>query len=176
MIYEFGNMFSVWEQSDLFCITTNATIKSNGALVMGRGIAKTVRDKYPGVDLVAGKLIEERCGSEGLYGLIISPDWPAKKLGLFQVKYRYDKPATGSLIVYSTGRLKNWALEHSDARIDLNFPGIGNGKLPASKVEPIIRQLPNNVHVWQFDSIAQSTRDCNDYEEWKVLMSGAPNV
>jgi hypothetical protein len=92
------------------------------------------------------------------------------------VKYRYDKPATGSLIVYSTGRLKNWALEHSDARIDLNFPGIGNGKLPASKVEPIIRQLPNNVHVWQFDSIAQSTRDCNDYEEWKVLMSGAPNV
>lgn len=44
-----GNMWTVWDEVDFFVITTNSTIKQNGAVVMGRGIAKQVRGYFPGI-------------------------------------------------------------------------------------------------------------------------------
>lgn len=41
-----------------FLFTGNSTIKTNGALVMGRGAALEVRDAYPGIDHALGKKIE----------------------------------------------------------------------------------------------------------------------
>jgi len=36
-------------------------------------------------------------------------------------------------------------------RIDLNFPGIGNGKLPRHQVLYLLEDLPDNIHVWEYD-------------------------
>ena len=35
-------------------------------------------------------------------------------------------------------------------RVDLNFPGIGNGKLKREDVLPILEKLPDSVHVWEY--------------------------
>jgi hypothetical protein len=38
--FKIGDMWSAYDNIDLFLITTNVTIKRNGALVMSRGIAR----------------------------------------------------------------------------------------------------------------------------------------
>ena len=54
MQLQYGNMFEAFNEADLWLFTANGVIKRNGALVMGAGIAKTVRDKWPGIDLKIG--------------------------------------------------------------------------------------------------------------------------
>lgn len=43
---EYGNIFDYIGKADCICVTTNGTIKSNGELVMGAGVAKQFADKY----------------------------------------------------------------------------------------------------------------------------------
>jgi len=150
MILEYGDMWSVWSETDLFLITANSFVKRNGCLVMGAGIARQARDRFPGLDATLGQAIRESCGHLGKYGLLISPRWPVSRLGLFQVKYHWNTEALPDLIQRSTEKLTVWAGAHPDCRIDLNFPGIGNGRLRPDQVLPIVGQLPDNVHVWQY--------------------------
>jgi len=150
MILQYGNMWSVWPETDLFLITANSFIKRTGQLVMGAGIARQARDRFPGIDTTLGQAIRETCGHLGEYGLLISPRWPAARLGLFQVKYHWNTEALPELIHQSADQLTEWASAHPDCRIDLNFPGIGNGRLSSEQVFPIIEQLPDSVHVWQY--------------------------
>lgn len=41
-----GNMWTAYAAADLFLISTNSTIRQDGALVMGRGIARQANDAY----------------------------------------------------------------------------------------------------------------------------------
>ena len=66
---------------------------------MGRGIAKQVRDRFPGVDKAAGQRVNLTCGHLGFYGLLGDP---AKRLMLFQVKRNFKADAELSLIEQST--------------------------------------------------------------------------
>ena len=43
---EYGNIFDYVGKADCICVTTNGTIKRNGELVMGAGVAKQFYDKY----------------------------------------------------------------------------------------------------------------------------------
>ena len=140
MILEKGNMWSVWPTTDRFFITANATLKKDGSLVMGRGIACEARDRFPGLDLKLGQAI----GTSGkVYGILLG-----KKLCLFQVKFHWHEQADLSLIESSTMLLTAQAHIESEKRFDLNFPGIGNGRLAYDDVYQIIKTLPENVHVW----------------------------
>lgn len=144
-----GDMWKVYDEADMFLITTNSFIKQNGALVMGAGIAKQARDKFPGIDLALGSRIQHL----GTYGLLLSENWPERKLGAFQVKLHFKDSASLQLIEYSCKILTNFivynGLEHD--KIHLNFPGIGNGKLEIEDVFPIVEKLPDCVTLWQYD-------------------------
>lgn len=154
MILEKGDMWSVYGKTDLFCITTNSIIKNNGELVMGRGIALEAKNRFPLIPLAAARVINKN----KKYGLrILFPEYyGADKdqiIGLFQVKYNWKDKADLDLINYSTNELIDFTNDQlyyqSDLRIDLNFPGIGNGRLNRNKVLPIIEKLPDSVHVWE---------------------------
>lgn len=148
--FRIGDMWTVYAAADLFLITTNATITVRGALVMGRGIARQAKERFPGLDVALGRQIQALCGSQGVYGLLVSPRWPAAKLGAFQVKQHYSQPASLELIRHSTAALSAWCVAHPDAQVALNFPGIGNGRLRREDVLPIIAQLPDQVTVWEY--------------------------
>ncbi|MCI0579953.1 MAG: hypothetical protein L0332_24090 [Chloroflexi bacterium] len=148
--FRYGDMWTAYSKADLFLITTNSTIRQNGALVMGRGIACQARDRFPGLDKALGRQILNACGHLGEYGLLVSPRWPAAKLGAFQVKTRYDQPADPTIIEHSTAALHAWCAAHPTALVCLNFPGIGNGRLPREQVLPIVEQLPANVTIWEY--------------------------
>jgi hypothetical protein len=151
-------MWTAYDDADLFLITTNSTLKKNGALVMGRGIARQARDRFPGLDTALGGEIARRCGNRGEYGLLVSPRWPAAKPGAFQVKTDYVQPASLSLIRLSAIALLAWCEEHPGAAVHLNFPGIGNGGLARAQVLPLLKSLPDNVNVWEYGRAASPAR------------------
>ena len=148
--FQTGDMWTVYPTADLFLITTNSMLRRDGALVMGRGIARQARERFPGLDKVLGQHILNLCGNQGKYNLLISPRWPAAKLGAFQVKQHYRQPASLELIQRSAAALCAWCVEHPEAVIALNFPGIGNGRLPRTAVLPILQQLPDTVTIWEY--------------------------
>jgi hypothetical protein len=145
-----GDMWTAYEPADLFLVTTNSTIRRDGALVMGRGIARQARDRFPGLAGALGRQILSLCGNQGTYGLLVSPRWPAAKLGAFQVKLHYRQPASPELIRYSTAALCAWCTEHREALVHLNFPGVGYGRLQREDVLPIIARLPDRVTIWEY--------------------------
>jgi hypothetical protein len=143
-------MWTAYETSDLFLITTNSTLKANGALVMGRGIARQARGRFPGLDQALGKEIGKTCGDQGVYHLLVSPRWPRARLGCFQVKRHWAHPAAPALIQGSCAALTRWAHAHPGRQICLNFPGIGNGRLPRTAVLPLLTSLPDTVTIWEY--------------------------
>lgn len=146
MKLEHGNMWDSYRRCDLFLITTNSSITKAGKLVMGRGISRQARERFPGLDVKLGGLISN--GQR--YGLLVSPAWPEGKLGLFQVKAAWSDYASFDLIRYSTNMLIDWCAEHPEAKVNLNFPGIGSGRLSRYSVLPIIESLPDQVTVWEY--------------------------
>lgn len=125
-------------------VTTNSFLTSEIKLVMGRGAAYELKVIVPGIDSKFGKMINETCGHLGRYGLVFH-----ERYGAFQVKYRFNKPASLDLVRYSMTRLSTVANRDEKTIYNINYPGIGNGGLKECQVRPILEMLPINVHVWK---------------------------
>jgi hypothetical protein len=148
MILEYGNMWDVYGKTALWCFTGNSYIRRDGKLVMGRGLAKEVRDRVEGSDSAFGGLIQQlSCGHLGRYGMLVHV-FPSQVVGLFQVKRHFLDKADLDLITFSVDCLL--PLIDICVRIDVNYPGIGFGGLKEEAVSPIIERLPDDVHVWRF--------------------------
>lgn len=144
-VYKQGDMWSVFDEVDYFIVTTNSFVKQNGELVMGRGIAKQVRDKFPGIAAELGQAVKDHSEHLGHYGLVATG-----KIGAFQVKFHFKDRASLELIAENLYRFAKYAREHSDISFAMNFPGIGNGGLAPHWIKPLLDQLPDNVQVWSF--------------------------
>lgn len=140
-----GDMWSAFDSADLFLITTNSTIKRDGSLVMGRGIAKQARDRFKGLDFALGQRIKNL----STYGLLISENWPESKLGAFQTKWHSNLPSNPALVGYSIGKLEQFIADNSVMNVHLNFPGIGYGGLDKELLLRTLAVLPNNVYIWE---------------------------
>ena len=162
MILERGNMWDVFGKTDLFLITTNPIRRKDGAVVMGRGIALEAKTKFPDLPYMFGEVLAgaERHQDVGdpLYplnvGIIGVCD--GQMLGWFMTKTHWRSPSDLAVIEKSVEQLIPWEYipTYNDdvrrrIRIDLNFPGIGNGKLRREDVLPLLQKLPDNVHIWE---------------------------
>ena len=76
-------------------------------------------------------------------------NYDGQVVGWFMVKDHWATPAKVAIIKESVEALVVDVAPYFK-RIDLNFPGIGNGKLKREDVLPIIERLPDNVHVWEY--------------------------
>ena len=139
-----GNVLEHTNECNYLLVTTNAIIKKNGAVVMGAGFAKTIRDGVPGLDAHLGELIKGSTDPKR-YGLVLSDYY-----GAFQVKYHYKDSANLELLRYSAESLAFVASRMPTKTFFINYPGIGNGKLTVEQVGPLLTCLPDNVHVWMF--------------------------
>lgn len=148
MILHEGNMWSAWDKTDHFLITTNGCITYDGRLVMGRGIALEAKNRWPELPYKLAVAIRREGNLDladrmWLYYVILG-----KKLGIFQVKRNWQDKASTGIIYTSTCELDAIARELPDESFHLNYPGIGNGKLSIDQVQPIVSVLPDNVHLW----------------------------
>lgn len=133
---QYGNLWQM--QADARCITTNGTVKKNGAVVMGRGVALQARDEYPGIDLRVGKVV--RRGPPGM--LQVDVVWDDPVIICFPVKYNWWEHASLPLIRESAQRLVELADMHREwGTILLPRPGCGNGQLRWEQVRPEIEGL-----------------------------------
>ncbi len=154
-----GNIFDHILPHENLVFTTNSFIKRSRELVMGRGIAKTIRDRFPGIAAHAAAQIERvavdrrRAPSLSIY-LLLELHWnvPWNQTFMFQVKRNFSDDAELGLIHASAQRLKIIAETSPHRNFHLNFPGIGNGNLAYDDVKLHLddAELPDNVNVWQF--------------------------
>ena len=142
MIYERGNIWSVYRDTDHLLFTANSCVKADGSLVMGAGIAKQVRDRFPGIDRLIGAVVK---ATGTRFGLILG-----RKIGVFQTKLHWRDPSPVELIEHSTRLLTVRASDTPGERFDMTMPGCSHGQLSRSIVDPIISFLPDNVHVWTY--------------------------
>jgi len=141
-----GSMWDSYEESDFFCITTNSYIRKDGELVMGRGIALEAKTRFPELPKIFGDKIAHMAE----YSVISAGSFAGTEILAFQVKTHYMDNAEHKLIERSALELCKLANTMNNKRFNLNFPGIGFGKLTEGEVLPIIEMLPDNVSVWKF--------------------------
>jgi hypothetical protein len=144
---EQGDMWSIFDITDVFMITTNPIRRKDGAVVMGRGIALEAKTRFPQLPYEFGRSLDEYSGLN--IGFIA--EYGDTFIWYFMVKDHWREEAKLKIIEQSVGELCDYI---SDAdcgylRFDLNFPGIGNGKLSRADVLPLLVKLPDNVHIWE---------------------------
>jgi hypothetical protein len=148
VILKRGNMWDAFGKG-IFMITTNPIIKKDSAVVMGRGIALEAKTKFPELPFKFGEALktlhpevdQQFVGPIGKFDDV--PIW------FFMVKDHWNSPASLSIIASSAFYLHR-GFQFGDTRIDLNFPGIGNGKLNREQVLPLLEDLSDNIHIWEY--------------------------
>jgi hypothetical protein len=130
------NIFEHTHRFDAICVTTNGIIKPNGRLVMGGGVAKMFRDKYPGLDLELGKKVK-------VYGNIPFLIYKNKQpIISFPTKNNWRDKSELPLIKESAERLSKIASSRFWTRIALPAPGVGLGGLNWDKeVKPLLNRI-----------------------------------
>jgi len=137
-----GNIWDYHDKGYWIVITTNGTVRKDGACVMGRGVAKQAAIKYPQLPRELGKLIKLR-------GNVCHVMWG---LGIitFPVKHNWWEKADLTLIEKSCKELVQKVCDidefKSDTYPENNWPdevymvrpGCGNGGLRWKDVEPIL--------------------------------------
>ena len=135
-----GNLWDYYDKGEWIVITTNGSIKNNGACVMGRGVAKDARDRFPNLDKVLGKAIQ-------VFGnqLFVLNSLTGMRLISFPVKHNYYEKADLNLIEKSCKQLS--FVTRPNMTIYLPRPGCGNGGLDWKDVKPILEKYLDNRFV-----------------------------
>lgn len=141
MKIKIGNLFD--SNDNLIVVTGNSYIKKNTEVVMGKGAALELKKLAPNIAYRFGNQILNICGSNGFYGFITSG-----RNGLFQVKTHFKDNAELYLVERSTELLNEYILDKDYPTISMNFPGIGNGRLKAELVIPILEKLPDEITIY----------------------------
>lgn len=143
-------MWNVWGDTSLFLITTNPIVNAAGELVMGRGIAKEFKSRFPEGPKIFARTLQAYKDLQAGHnvGMVRNEQiFGKQQCGWFMTKDHWYNEARLDIIERSVSELNTMAPMFLS--IDLNFPGIGNGRLDRKDVLPIIERLPNNVRVWE---------------------------
>ena len=139
----YGDIWELIADADACCLTTNGSLvrMSQGRWrgVMGRGVARQARDRYPDLELRLGTHI----GTYGNHVGILH-----KNLIAFPVKHTWDQRADLKLIARSADELATLVRDRQWQKVLLPRPGCGNGGLSWEHVRPLlVDRLPDSVSV-----------------------------
>lgn len=153
MIEVFDNLWTYIEKNpvDFICVTTNGYIKSDGSLVMGRGIAREVKSLFPGIEHTLGDRVRKSGNCVHVFYNVERPTGRKKKfynLVSFPTKHEdWRENSDLDLIRLSALELEEIAKTLPTRTFLLPRPGCGNGGLDWKDVKPVIDFLPNNVFI-----------------------------
>ena len=129
-----GNLWDYHKEGKWIGITTNGTIKNNGDLVMGKGIALQAAKKFPKLPTMLAQHVNMNQNTPCAF-----PEW---KLFSFPTKNNFFEPADLLLIEQSCQLIRDYfELHYYMNDIDqLYLPkvGCGAGELSWPQVEPIV--------------------------------------
>ena len=127
-----------WPMDNVRIFTGNPIVKKNGAVVMGAGAAKVVRDAYKGIDVYFGKGMT----TSTLLKFVYTDNG---YMGWAKVKNHWQMPADLGVVASMVEVLTEVATKRPDMIFHMNYPAVGNGKLKREDVEPLLVGLPDNV-------------------------------
>ena len=115
------------------CIPTNGTLKRDGSLVMGAGVAQRALSRYRGLDIGLGRYIKK-------YG---NRPFMIRAFGVisFPTKDHWKDPSTIAIIENSAKLLVELVSHHAMTGIVLPKVGCGLGGLDWSDVEPVLSEI-----------------------------------
>jgi hypothetical protein len=129
----------LWMQlCDVRCVTTNGTITNIGRGVMGRGVAREAKDRYPGVEAHLGRMLR-RFGNHTMLLVEAAPD--RIPLVAIPVKHEWHQRADLLLVKRSIEELVALTEKQGWQNVMLPRPGCGNGQQKWEDVERIVRPL-----------------------------------
>lgn len=122
-------------RTEAICVTTNGNIKSDGRAVMGAGIAKAFKLKYPDIDIRLAKHLKSYGNTPcnlGIYDEVYVLSFPTKD--------NWKKNSNIKLIEQSAIKIKQLADELNLSKIYLPRPGCDNGHLNWKNVKPVLEE------------------------------------
>lgn len=137
------------ESVDAICFTSNGFLKSNDALVMGAGVARQFKNRFPSIDFVAGKSLKK----EGNICRIITSFVFKHTLNIvaFPTKHDWRGPSDIELINKSAIELVKLADKHNWKRVALPAPGVGLGGLDFNtEVKPLLETILDDRFIITF--------------------------
>lgn len=154
----YGDIFDYVGIADCICITTNGTIKSNGELVMGAGVAKQFYDKYNSKFQIAKKLAKLLFGAEPTlkkmfvvnssynvcYRAIAAEDNQGTNVVSFPTKNHFQDKGDLELIKRSAKRMVEFADAYGLKNIIIPSPGTGCGQLKEEDVYAALNEILDN--------------------------------
>jgi len=130
---------NIWETADYIVIPTNGFIKINGECVMGRGLAKQMKDKIPEFP----KILGDRIKAEGNH--VHEFSYPYYVFS-FPVKHNWWEKADLALIEQSAKELRTIIDSFNKPmtrKVYIPHVGCGNGGLNWKDVKPILEKYLN---------------------------------
>lgn len=123
-------------------IPTNGVVR-NGKLVMGAGVAKDAKTKYPLLPEIFGRGVEEK----GNIPIFAAPA-VGECIFSFPTKNHYNNDSDINLITNSAAILAMKAMKYSECDFVMPRPGVGLGNLSWDEVRvSLLTLLPDNVYV-----------------------------
>ena len=148
---------------DCICFTSNGIIKTDGSLVMGKGVAYAFKIRFPAIQLLAGKAVKQNGNiCQVIYTYVDTPafNFAKKKLEkietidmvdssivmveivAFPTKHNWRDKSDFGLIIKSAGELMDLADKHEWKEVALPRPGCLNGQLSwEGEVKPALDKI-----------------------------------
>ena len=127
------------------CVTTCSVIKGNGCAVMGAGIARQVRDRWPGIDKILAEALKEFGNLPNYLGSHPLDSGKVIPVFSFPTKTHWGRPSSFGLIKQSCMFISALANNPSSPlfgkTVLLTPPGCGNGGLSWLTVKLLISPL-----------------------------------
>ena len=144
-----GNIWNAYFQEiiqqPLLIITTNNVIKSNGELVMGKGIAAEAAAIWPWLPKHAADMLYARTRPHDDYHfLLLGP------VALLQTKRDWKDKSDLALIHNGLLDLKDFCSHFPKVGVYMPCPGIGNGGLSIDEVKPLLEEILSSERVSVF--------------------------
>lgn len=136
MIIKKQDIFDTSAQYDAICVTTNGIVTRTQALVMGAGVAKEFKLKYPGIEYELGKKVKT-------YGNIPFLIYNKKQaIVSFPTKHDWKNKSDLDLIEKSAKALVKIATSRYWTKVALPAPGVGKGGLSwKNEVQPLLSKI-----------------------------------
>lgn len=136
MIIKKQDIFETAIQFDAICVTTNSVITRTQALVMGAGVAKQFKLKYPGIEYELGKKVKT-------YGNIPFLIYKNKQaIVSFPTKKNWKDKSDLKLIESSARALIKIASSRYWTKVAIPAPGVEKGGLSwKNEVAPLLSKI-----------------------------------
>ncbi len=147
-------MWTELGKAKVILFTANSTVTERGHLVMGGGAALQAKMLVPsapeafGQYLISNNLINKKFDLMILENDKRTIDTTGTIIGAFQTKYEVWKPSEYKYVIDSVDALAKVCGRYN--KVVLNMPGIGLGGLERERVLPLLKDLPDNVIIYEY--------------------------